>query len=164
MAFFLVLALLLVVVAVIFAVQNTALVTIAFFSWNIETSLAIALLAALGAGILIVLLLSVPGRVKSGWNSVSQKKKFSSLEAERDSLKQTVETTLAERDDFKVKLGESEKEISKLEEQLASISAMVPEREETSSVTSNLASALQTPSGESPANGPADPITEKPAE
>lgn len=130
MQLFLILALIIAIVAVIFAVQNVALVTIALFAWNIHTSLAVALLAALGVGVVITLLLSLPGMFKSGMNSVSQKKKFANLEAERDKNKQLADTAEAERDELKIKLEESGKDISNLEEQLASLSAALQEKQE----------------------------------
>jgi len=72
MQIFLILALLIAILAVIFAVQNITAVTITFFSWSIHTSLAVALLSALGVGVLITILLSIPGRLKGTWNSASQ--------------------------------------------------------------------------------------------
>lgn len=139
MYIFLILALIIAILAVIFAVQNVAVVTIAFFSWNIQTSLAVALLVALGAGVLITLLLSIPRLIKGKWNSVTRKKAFSSLESERDSLKQKFESMTAERDQVQQKLVASEKEIANLEEQLASISASLQDNTESS------ANALQGP-------------------
>ncbi len=129
MQIFLIIALLFAVVAVIFAVQNVAAVTITFFSWSLQTSLAVALLVALGTGILIVILFSIPGKIKNSRASFSQKKKFASLEAERDRFQKKVDEITAERDQTLKKLEESRKEISELEEQLASVSAMLPEKE-----------------------------------
>jgi uncharacterized integral membrane protein len=128
MQLFLILALVIAIVAVIFAVQNVTLVTITFFAWNIHTSLAVALLVALGVGVIITLLLSLPGMFKSGWNSVSQKKKFTSLEADRDKFKKKVDEAVADRDKYLKKLEDSEKEVSDLEEQLASMSAALNEK------------------------------------
>ena len=133
MTVFLILALLIAILAVIFAVQNVTMVTISFFAWNIHTSLAVALLIALGAGVLITLLVSVPGRIKGGWNSVSQKKKFSTLEADRDMFKGKVAEAVAERDRYLKKLEASENEVTKLEEQLASVSGALEAKDETPS-------------------------------
>jgi putative membrane protein len=133
MTVFLILALLIAILAVIFAVQNVTMVTISFFAWNIHTSLAVALLIALGAGVLITLLVSLPGRIKGGWNSVSQKKKFSTLEADRDLYKSKVAEVTSERDRYLKKLEASENEVTKLEEQLASVSGALEAKEETPS-------------------------------
>lgn len=132
MQIYLILALIIALLAVIFAVQNVAIVSISFFVWNIQVPLAVALLAALGAGVLITILLSIPGKVKGSWNSVSSKKKFSSLEAERDSLKLKVEETALDRDRSIKKLEASEREITKLEEELASLAAALQEAEKRS--------------------------------
>ena len=130
MQIFLILALIIAILAVIFAVQNVTVVTITFFACTIHTSLAVALLVALGAGVLLTLLLSVPGMFKNGWNSVSQKKKMSSLEVERDKYKAKIDEANAERDKYLKKLEEKEKEISDLEEQLASLSAALNDQQE----------------------------------
>lgn len=130
MQIYLILALLIAILAVVFAIQNVAVVSISFFAWHIQVSLAIALLVALGAGVLITILVSIPGKVKGSWNSASSKKRFASLEAERDSLKSKVEEVASDRDRYIKKVGESDTEISKLEEQLASISAALQEAEE----------------------------------
>ena len=135
MQIFLILALLIAILAVIFAVQNVALVSISFFAWNIEVSLAVALLLALAAGVLITLLLSIPGKVKGRWSSASHKKKFSSLELERDSLKLKVDELVSDRDRYIKKLEASEKEISDLEEELASISEALQEAEKEPGLT-----------------------------
>jgi lipopolysaccharide assembly protein A len=129
MIVFLVLAVLIAIVAVIFAVQNVAVVSISFFSWNTHVSLAIALLAALGAGVLITLLLSIPGRIKGGWTKVSHKKKVTGLETEREQLKQKIDELSADRDKYLKKLEASEQEVADLEEQMASVTAALQEAE-----------------------------------
>jgi uncharacterized integral membrane protein len=130
MQIFLIFALIIALLAVIFAIQNVAIVSISFFAWHIQGSLAVVLLVALGAGVLISILVSIPGIVKRGWNSASSKKKFSSLETERDQLKSKVAEISADRDRYLKKVEESEKEIADLEERLASFSAALVEAEE----------------------------------
>jgi uncharacterized integral membrane protein len=109
MVFYLILGLIIIALAVVFAVENMTAVTVAFFTWTIHTNLAVALLVALGVGVLVALLFTMPGIVRSGFNSSGQKKKMSKMEAERDKYKQQAE--------------DSSKEITTLEEQLASYSA-----------------------------------------
>jgi len=162
MTIFLILALLIAILAVIFAVQNVTLVTISFFAWNIHTSLAVALLIALGAGVLITLLVSVPGRIKGGWNSVSQKKKFSTLEADRDMFKGKVAEAVAERDRYLKKLEASENEVTKLEEQLASVSGALQAKEETPNA--EVTQPTLVPETVLPPEPPVEPDAEKPAE
>jgi len=127
MQIFLILAVLLAIIAVIFAVQNVTVVSISFFVWSIDVSLAVALLIALGAGVLITLLLSIPGKVKDSLNSAAGKKKYTSLETERGKLQLKVNEAVAERDKYLKKLEEAEQEIAGLEEQLASLSAALQE-------------------------------------
>ncbi len=127
MQIFLILALLIAILAVIFAVQNVAVVTISFFAWSADVSLAVALLLALAAGVLITVLLSIPGRVKGSWNSAAGRKKFAALETERDNLKLKIEEILFDRDHYIKKLEASEQEIAGLEEELASLSAALQE-------------------------------------
>ncbi|MDD4989230.1 MAG: LapA family protein [Candidatus Pacebacteria bacterium] len=50
-------------VAVLFALQNVAIVTVTFFNWQLEGSLAVILLLAVSAGIVIMLLLILPGAI-----------------------------------------------------------------------------------------------------
>lgn len=162
MTVFLILALIIAILAVIFAVQNVTLITISFFAWNIQTSLAVALLVALGAGVLITLLVSVPGRIKGGWNSASQKKKFSTLEAERDLYKGKVAEATAERDRYLKKLESSESEVSKLEEQLASVSGALQAKEE--SPSADVTQPTLPSNDVVPPEPPIESPTDKPAE
>jgi len=134
MPIFLILALLIAVVAVIFALQNVAAITVTFFIWHIQTSAAVALLVALAAGIVITLLVSVPGRVRGSMNNSAQKKKFLGLEAERDALKVKVDEAQAQRDANLKRAEAAEKEVAHLEEQLASISAALQQKDEKTSV------------------------------
>jgi chromosome segregation ATPase len=64
---------------------------------------------------------------QNSWNSASNKKKYSKLEAERDSLKLKIDEITSDRDQFIKKLEASENETASLEEQLASLSAALQE-------------------------------------
>lgn len=97
------------IIAVIFALQNMAAVTVSFLFWNIHGSLALVLLITLGVGVLISILASLPGLVRGKWATSGQKKKLAALEVERNKYKQLAET--------------AEKEVKDLELQLASLSA-----------------------------------------
>jgi uncharacterized integral membrane protein len=129
MQVYLILALVIAILAVIFALQNVAVVSISFFTWSVNVSLAVALLVALGIGVLISILISIPDRVKSGWNVSKKNRKYSSLEEERDSLKQKIDEIIAERDRHIQKLADSEKEISDLELNLANFAAALHDAE-----------------------------------
>jgi uncharacterized integral membrane protein len=77
MQLLLVFAVLIAILTVTFAVQNTAVVTIKFITWNFEGSLALALLIALGLGIVVSLLVSIPASIKKN-RLISQLKKANS--------------------------------------------------------------------------------------
>lgn len=109
MQVFIIFALVIAVVAVIFALQNIAAVTVTFFFWSFHGSLALVLLLSVAAGVLISLLASLPGLIRARWTVASQRKKLAALENERSENKQKTE--------------DAEKEVKTLEEQLASLSS-----------------------------------------
>ena len=92
---YLILALLIAVVAVIFALQNTLTVHIAFFTWNLTGSLSLVLLVTLLIGILIGWLFAAPSLVKHTFRASGNRKRISALEKELE--------------DHKTKLGELQK-------------------------------------------------------
>ncbi|MFQ5330372.1 MAG: lipopolysaccharide assembly LapA domain-containing protein [Thermodesulfobacteriota bacterium] len=82
MPLFLILALLVAIAAVVFALQNITPVTITFFLWQYAGSLALILLLALGLGVLITILASIPATLKRRMEITSQKKTIEQLERE----------------------------------------------------------------------------------
>jgi uncharacterized integral membrane protein len=109
MQIFIIIALVIALVAVLFALQNLTVVTVTFFIWNTHASLALVLLVTLAVGVLISLLASLPGLIHGKWTTSGQKKKLAVLENERNAYRQKAE--------------ESENEVKVLEEQVASLSA-----------------------------------------
>jgi lipopolysaccharide assembly protein A len=109
MQIFLLIALGIATIAVIFALQNITTVTISFMFWSIKGSLALVLLVTLMAGVLISSLVSLPGFVGGKWTTSSRKKQLASLENERNLYKQRAEA--------------AEQEVKDLEVQLANLSA-----------------------------------------
>ena len=83
MQYLLILGLLIAVLAVIFAAQNMAAVTITVFAWHVETRLAVALMIALIAGALIAVLISLPGSIKNSIALSGARKKLTQTESER---------------------------------------------------------------------------------
>ena len=81
MIFILILALTIAIVAVFFALENTAMVTVSFFGYAVSGSLALFILVAVGVGLLLGMLLMTPGRIKSGLSNRRNRKKISSLES-----------------------------------------------------------------------------------
>lgn len=109
MQILIIIALVIAIIAVIFALQNLTVVTVSFFFWEAHSSLALVLLITLAVGVAISLLASLPGMIRGKLNESSQKKRLVALEAERDTYRQRAEA--------------AEKEVKALEEQLASYSA-----------------------------------------
>ena len=70
---------------------------------------ALVLLITLTAGVLISVLVSLPGLVRGKWATAGQRKKRTALELERETFRQRAEA--------------AEKEVKELELQLASLSA-----------------------------------------
>lgn len=81
MQIFLFFALSIAILAVAFALQNSTPVQVSFITWKFDSSLALVLLIALGAGALISFFLSLPTNVKARWIIRKQQKKMTELEA-----------------------------------------------------------------------------------
>jgi putative membrane protein len=81
MMFALVLALVIVIVMVFFALENPLMVSVSFFGYAVEGSLALFILAGMGIGVLIGLLLVLPGRIHSSLSNVRNRKKIETLQA-----------------------------------------------------------------------------------
>lgn len=126
MQIFLILALIIAALAVVFAVQNTAPVTVSFLLWKTDSSEAVVLLVALCAGALISLLFSLPSLVKDKWSLRTHRKKLTDMEASladhKGQLEQVQKQTAdleASLADHKSKLEDAQKRTSDLEASLA---------------------------------------------
>lgn len=91
MQIFLVFSLIIAVLAVIFALQNTAEVSVTFLAWTTKGSQAWVLLMALIAGAAISYFASLPTLVKDKWQARSQRKKLIELEGSLAVYKQKLE-------------------------------------------------------------------------
>ncbi len=69
MVIYLGLALTIAAVACAFALQNSQQVTVAFFAWRMEASLALVLIATLAIGSCITLLALVPSTIRERWTT-----------------------------------------------------------------------------------------------
>ncbi len=76
----LVVAIIVAILAVVFALQNAVPITVSFLTWRFESSLALVLLITLALGILMSLLVSVPSMTKRKRMISNQKKKIQELE------------------------------------------------------------------------------------
>lgn len=111
MQVFLVFALLLSLFAVVFAVQNTAIVTVSFLMWDFDNSLAVVILLTIFTGVLISILMSLPGWVKSRVHLMNVRKKNKDLE-----------TKLTKQEE---KYLVATQEIETLKNQIVSLSAVI---------------------------------------
>ena len=87
---YLILALLIAAVAVIFAVQNVATVTITFLAWKLTGSLSVVLLVTLVIGAVVGLLVLAPSAVKGTISAASQRKRIGDLEKQLDEHKRRI--------------------------------------------------------------------------
>ena len=77
----LIVAIIVAILAVVFALQNAVPITVSFLTWRFESSLALVLLITVALGILMSLLVSVPSMIKTRKMISSQKKKIWELES-----------------------------------------------------------------------------------
>ena len=91
MLIFVILALLILMFAVIFALQNTVNVTVVFLFWQLHGSLALVLLVALGAGMLISFLAYLPSLLRGQWSMRKLRKQTTELESNLAEHKQRLE-------------------------------------------------------------------------
>lgn len=78
---FLIVALGIAILTVIFALQNTIPVGVTFLFWNFEGSLALVLMLTFALGVLVSLLVSIPAIVKRRSAISNQKRKSEELES-----------------------------------------------------------------------------------
>ncbi len=102
MQVFLVFALLIALVAVVFAVQNTAMVTISFLVWDFNNSLAIVILLTIFTGVLISILMSTPGWIKNRFTLSNLRKKVKELDTKLSKTETKYQAALQELELYKV--------------------------------------------------------------
>lgn len=79
MRLFVISALVIAFLAILFALQNTNLVTIQFFIWKYEQSLALILLGTLALGVIVGLLVSFPAIVRRNYKVARTQKQIDTL-------------------------------------------------------------------------------------
>ena len=77
----LIVAIIVAILAVVFALQNAVPITVSFLTWRFESSLALVLLITVALGVIMSLLVSVPSKIKRIKLISSQKKKIQELES-----------------------------------------------------------------------------------
>jgi uncharacterized integral membrane protein len=83
-------AILFAIVGVLFALQNTAPVTVDFMVWSFDSSLALVLLLALALGGMIVSLVSTPATIRRQWTILRQQSRIEELEKSSRALEEKV--------------------------------------------------------------------------
>lgn len=78
-------------VAVMFALQNISIITVSFFSWELTGSLAFILMLAIASGVLVTLLLVLPGSIDS---LLKNRKLRKEVERLNDELRKQKELTV----------------------------------------------------------------------
>ena len=90
-------------VAIIFAIQNTEVISIHFLLWETEGSLALVLFISLVAGALISYLATTPTQIKQRMTISNQRKRISEVEGQLASTQE--------------ELGQAQSQIKEIEEQ-----------------------------------------------
>jgi uncharacterized integral membrane protein len=90
MIFFLILGAVLGAVTILFILQNVATVTVSFFAYHLTGSLALILFLAMFSGIVITILMLLPGFVSDEFSVARLKKQNQDLEDELIATKKTL--------------------------------------------------------------------------
>lgn len=80
--------------AILFALQNTAVVALTFLGWQFESSLALLVLIALMVGVVISFLVSIPSAVKDSFRIMGLKKENKGLRDELNAYRSQPETVI----------------------------------------------------------------------
>jgi uncharacterized integral membrane protein len=77
---FLILALLVLIAALVFALGNPGIIEVTLLLWRVETSLTVVVLVAFGVGALVMAFLLLPSLIKTRIESSSRGKTIKSME------------------------------------------------------------------------------------
>ena len=80
MIFFLIAGLVLGAFAIIFALQNFAVISVAFLSWQLQGSLALILLLCIAVGVALCILFTLPRTIREAFEMSALKKQNKKLE------------------------------------------------------------------------------------
>lgn len=90
MIFFLILGAIIGAVSILFILQNVTPVTVSFFAYQLEGSLALVLFLAMFAGVVVTILMLLPGFVSDEFKVMRLKKQVKELEDELFTTKQNL--------------------------------------------------------------------------
>ena len=100
--------------AIVFAIQNTAITPIRFLVWESKGSLALILFIALVAGALISYLVTAPNQIKQRMTISNQRKRITEVEGQLENsqaeLTQAQEQLKAKEEQQEAELAESNQE------------------------------------------------------
>ena len=82
-------------IAILFALQNSAVVTVTLGLWQFESSLAITLLICLGIGVLITALVTTPSIVGLNWTNSRLQKEVARQQEQNELLARRVDALQA---------------------------------------------------------------------
>ena len=80
MQLWLIIAIVVAILGVVFALQNAVPITVSFLTWEFQSSLALVLLLSIAIGVLLSLMVSIPSKIKNMKLISNQKKKIRELE------------------------------------------------------------------------------------
>jgi len=106
---YLVIVLIVAILAVMFAAQNSATVAITFFAWTTSGSLSLVLILTLTMGILIGVLVMAPSVFKRSFQSSGLKRRVHRLEKEKTSLSEKIAATVEKDTEATKQADEKEK-------------------------------------------------------
>jgi putative membrane protein len=94
----LVLGFMLGVTVILFMLHNTAVVTVSFFDWQFETSVALVVILSLAVGCILTLLATLPGAIGNSLHVHRLRKNNAALAKEAELQKQKVDEVSAQLD------------------------------------------------------------------
>lgn len=98
MIFVLVLGFVLGATAILFILQNTAVVAVSFLDWQFETSVALVVIMSLLVGCILTLLATVPGAIGNSFHIHRLRKNNNELAKEAELQKQKADEAAAQLD------------------------------------------------------------------
>ncbi len=123
MVVFLILALVIAIFAVIFALQNLISVTVTFLAWDINASLALIILATLAMGVLLGWLVTIPGGIRGKVQLSNHKKKLTAAETEKVQFQKRIDDAERRMMAAEQKVLATEADMKRKTEELATFTA-----------------------------------------
>jgi lipopolysaccharide assembly protein A len=81
--------------AILFILQNTAIVALSFLEWQFETSVALVVILSILVGIILALLMTLPGAIGSSFRLRKLRKHNEALAREAEAHKQAADQASA---------------------------------------------------------------------